>query len=129
VKDRLESIDTTATAARERGQLGEQMALRQLYRQGYDILERNFRCRAGEIDLIGYDGPVLAFIEVKTRGSSDYGTPAEALTVEQQQRISRAAATYRRSRRLEHLSFRFDILAVDLSAGGQPTFKLIRNAF
>jgi len=116
-------------SAKETGEYGEALALRHLYRQGYDILERNFSCRAGEIDLIGYDGPVMAFVEVKARSSQDFGTPAEALAPEQQQRIRRAAATYRRSRHLEHVSFRFDIVAVDLSVVGKPSCKLIRDAF
>jgi putative endonuclease len=127
--DSSESTSTGLPSAKEQGQRGEALALRHLYRQGFDILERNFRCRAGEIDLIAYDGSVLAFIEVKARSSQDFGMPAEALLLEQQERIRRAAATYRRSRRLEHLSFRFDLVAVDLSAGSKPALKLIRNAF
>jgi len=129
VKEPSESASSDLPSAKEQGQRGEALALRFLYRQGYDILDRNFRCRAGEIDLIAYDGPVLAFIEVKSRSSQGFGTPAEALVPEQQERIQRAAATYRRSRRLEHLSFRFDLVSVDLSAGRKPVLKLIRNAF
>jgi putative endonuclease len=129
MKDTSGAVLAELPSAREQGQLGETLALRYLYRQGYDILERNFRCRAGELDLIAYDGPVLAFIEVKARSSHEFGTPGDALVPEQQERIRRAAATYRRSRRLEHLSFRFDLVAVDLPAAGKPSVKLIRNVF
>jgi putative endonuclease len=115
--------------SRELGSAAERWALRYLYRRGYDILERNYRCRAGEIDLIGYDGPVLAFIEVKARSSAFFGTPGEALRSDQEERIRHAADTYRRSRCLEHLSFRFDIVAVDLPSGKKPGIKLIPNAF
>lgn len=114
---------------RDLGNLGERWALRHLYREGYDVLERNFRCRAGEIDLIAYDGPVLAFVEVKTRSSDQFGTPAEALESDQQERIRRAADTYRRSRRLEDRSYRFDLVAVEVPAKGNPIIKLIRDAF
>lgn len=121
--------NATAVSTAELGRRGEALAVRHLYRQGYDILERNFRCRAGEIDLVAYDGSVLAFIEVKTRSSAAFGTPAEALDREQEGRIRRAAATYRSSRRLEHRSFRFDIVAIDASGVGSPAVKLIRDAF
>jgi putative endonuclease len=121
----LNSFETSE----ELGSAAERWALRYLYRQGYDILERNYRCRSGEIDLVGYDGAVLAFIEVKARSSDRFGTPGEALLSDQEERIRHAADAFRRSRGLEHLSYRFDIVAVDLSSSRKPEIKLIRNAF
>lgn len=117
------------TDSRALGDRGERWALRFLYRQGYDILERNYRCRAGEIDLIGYDGPVLAFVEVKTRSSDRFGSPGESLAAEQEDRIRRAALSYRRNRKLEDLSYRFDVVSVEALPGGKPNIKLIRDAF
>ncbi len=111
------------------GKYGERLALRYLYGQGFDILERNFRCRLGEIDLIAYDGPCLVFIEVKARSSPEIVPAAEVLEEVQKGRIQRAAAYYRNSRRLENVDYRFDLVAIDLRPGTLPDLQLHRNAF
>ena len=72
----------------------EQTAAKYLTMQGYQILEKNFSCRQGEIDLIAKDGEWLVFVEVKYRKTAAFGTPAEAVDKRKQQRIYRAASQY-----------------------------------
>lgn len=91
----------------------EEKAAEYLCSKGYRILERNFRCRLGEIDLIAEDCGVLVFLEVKYRKSSRYGSPAEAVTPVKQKTICRVADFYRMSRRVpESKSCRFDVVAI-----------------
>ena len=65
---------------KEEGAYGEQLAVEYLKKHGYKLLDQNFRIRGGEIDIIALDGNTVAFIEVKTRRSSEFGTPLEAIT-------------------------------------------------
>lgn len=65
---------------RDEGKKGEDLACEYLKKQGFKIIERNFRIRGGEIDIVALDGDVLAFIEVKTRKSTEFGSPLEAIT-------------------------------------------------
>jgi len=97
---------------RGKGQEWEDVAGRHLRKAGYKILERNYRSRAGEIDFVARDGETLCFIEVKGRRSTMFGSPAEALTLEKQRRITRAAQTYLRERRLPDAVCRFDVVAI-----------------
>lgn len=95
------------------GTVYEERAAEYLRSQGYGILERNFRCRFGEIDLIAEEAGVLVFVEVKYRKSSQYGSPAESVTPAKQRTICRVADFYRMSRRIsESQSCRFDVVAI-----------------
>src|SRR5215471_13773746 len=113
--------------ARPRGRRGighdwEREAERALVAERYTILERNFRTRDGEIDLIAEDGGVLCFVEVKGRRSGAFGSPAEAVTLEKQRRIARAAQVYLgRSRRSSRRMCRFDVVCVDAREGASGT--------
>ncbi|MCI6011282.1 MAG: YraN family protein [Firmicutes bacterium] len=80
--------------ARTLGKLGEELAEELLKQEEYEILARNYRCPYGEIDLIAEKDGVLAFLEVKTRRSSRYGTPAEAVSGEKQRKIRQTAASF-----------------------------------
>ena len=98
---------------RELGEAFEEAAAVFLQKNGVQILERNFRCRQGEIDLIGRDGEYLVFFEVKYRKSADLGLPAEAVGVVKQRRICRAAKYYLYRKHLgEGVPVRFDVVAV-----------------
>lgn len=98
---------------RRLGSVYEERAAAYLQKQGYQILERNFRCRLGEIDLIAEDCGTLVFLEVKYRKSGRYGSPAEAVTPAKQRTICRVADFYRMSRRVpESKSCRFDVVAI-----------------
>ncbi len=100
------------------------MAAEELTRQGYRIIERNFRCRYGEIDLIAEDANDLIFIEVKTRRGDAYGLPEEAVTQRKQQKIVQVATYYLDLHACSERSWRIDVVAVQLSSNGH--FEEIR---
>ena len=114
-----------------RGDIGEELACKYLLQNGYKILERNFRIRGGEIDVIALDGETLAYIEVKTRTSYQFGRPEESITLRKLKFLERAAKFWRAKRksliRLPDLE-RIDFVGVDLS-DSEPVIKLIKNAF
>ena len=114
-----------------RGALGEKLAARLLRKRGYKILYRNFRGRTGgEIDIVCRDRDTLVFVEVKTRGSEDFGRPIEAINPEQRDRISRGALTWLRMLDDPDILFRFDVVEVIMpTGGGEPRLELIKNAF
>ena len=91
------------------GKAGEHAASKYLKKNGYKILERNFRKTYGEIDIIAQKGENIAFVEVKTRKSSSYGTPAEFVTVSKQKKIIKTAYTYIQEHQLD-AEFTFDII-------------------
>ena len=109
------------------GQEWEDLAARHLERAGYRIVARNYRTKAGEIDFVAQDGPTLCFIEVKGRHTLAFGAPAEAVTAEKQRRIWNAAQLYLQKRR-ERPVCRFDVVAIDASAGPTRVW-LLRGAF
>ena len=100
------------------------MAAEELTRQGYTIIERNFRCRYGEIDLIAEDAHDLIFIEVKTRRGNAYGLPEEAVTPRKQQKLVQVATYYLDLHDCSERSWRIDVVAVQLSFTGR--FEEIR---
>jgi putative endonuclease len=111
------------------GRRGEDLAHRHLRSAGYTIVARNYRTRsgAGEVDLIGWDGDTLAFIEVKTRSSDETGTPDRAVGHDKQQRLIAAAADYARRAGIPWERTRFDVVTVVLV---QPVrILLVRDAF
>jgi putative endonuclease len=119
--------------ARRTGVRGETYAYWYLRRQGYVMIARNFSCRGikGEIDLVGYDGKTVAFVEVKTRSGSagNFGTPEDAVTREKQRNVSRMARQFLREYRLANVPYRFDILAIESPAGQRPVLRLHKGAF
>jgi putative endonuclease len=113
-----------------RGALGEKLACRYLKRNGYKILFRNFRGRSGgEIDVVCRDNDTLVFVEVKTRGSEDFGRPVEAIDREKRNRISRGALAWLRMLDNPDILFRFDVVEVIITEHAKPRFELIKNAF
>jgi len=110
------------------GARGEDLAISELKGHGYKIIERNYRCRHGEVDAIARDGDTLVFVEVKTRSEDSFGSPLEAVTVSKRRKISTLARWYVASRHLEEVPVRFDVVAVDVS-GAKPEITLIRSAF
>ena len=88
------------------------MAVRYLQKLGWRILERNFRSRSGEIDIIAIKNGVLHFIEVKTRNGDQYGYPSEAVTATKQLRIKRAAEQYLQGRRMNWNKLSFDVYEI-----------------
>lgn len=109
-------------STRKLGLYGEDLACKYLQAKGYVIMERNFRCRRfGEIDIVASKAGVLSFIEVKTRRSSRYGKPAEAVTLAKQRKIYRVAQYYLQMRglasRIPVLSFDVVEIIIEGSAG------------
>jgi len=112
------------------GKLGEEAACRHLESLGLRIIERNYRCRLGEIDIIAADGEIVCFVEVKARRTRAYGGGLEAVEGKKQAQLRRAA-TYFLSRFGDRLPrCRFDVAEVHLCPEGRPeSVRLVRNAF
>lgn len=104
------------------GRWGEQLAAQRLESEGYVVLDRNWRCRRGEIDLVVQAGEVLVFVEVKTRRGRDYGTPEEAITRSKAKRLLELGQRYMLERDIEDVEWRIDLVAVELDQQG----KLVR---
>jgi putative endonuclease len=125
--------DSAKQRARRTGVRGETYAYWYLRRHGYTVVARNYTLPGikGEIDMAGYDGPVLAFVEVKTRSASQPGAPApeEAVNWEKRRNVTRMAQQFLRIRRVEGTSCRFDILAIETKAGARPLVRLHKGAF
>lgn len=115
---------------RSLGQFGEEQAARYLRRRFYHIVERNFRCRFGEIDLIVRRGGILAFVEVKLRRDASHGEAREFVTARKQERL-RAAAELWLSQHETPLQPRFDVVEVYAPRGedGPVQIRHIENAF
>jgi putative endonuclease len=111
------------------GESGEDLACAALERRGYAILERRYRTRVGEIDIVARDGDVLVFVEVKTRRTVRYGHPAEAVTPEKRRRVALMAADYLARRRPRASACRFDVVAVTIGVDGPPRVEVIPGAF
>jgi putative endonuclease len=109
------------------GQTGEDLAVCYLENQGYTIVERNYRKRIGEIDIIARDGEYLVFIEVKTRSNRRFGSPFDAVDFRKQQQISRVALAFMTQHRCGEVPVRFDVIGVHLEES--PRVELIKNAF
>jgi putative endonuclease len=116
-------------ATRAWGRRGEDLAHRYLRAHGYVIVARNYATRSlsGEVDLIGWDGPVLAFVEVKTRHSEEFGPPDRAVDSEKQHRLRIAARDYARRAGLDWDCVRFDTVSIVLQNPVRIT--LVRDAF
>jgi putative endonuclease len=112
-------------ARQEFGSRGEELACSELERLGYAILERRYRCRLGEIDIIARDGDVTVFVEVKARESGEFGGGAAAVTPAKQRTVARVATDYIARHRLFDRPCRFDVVVVDSAA----TVTVIPNAF
>jgi len=118
------------TATLPTGRLGESLAAEFLLGQGYAIVEKNYRKRYGEVDIIARDGDTLVFVEVKTRQSTVFGTPFEAVDGRKQRQLSRVAQEYLQSRGLIDAPARFDVVAIRLDRDSRPTaIDHLKNAF
>jgi putative endonuclease len=111
-------------ARRALGAAGEARAAAWYARRGYAVLDRNWRCREGELDLVVRRGRVLVFVEVKTRRTDRFGTPAEAVTTDKQRRLRRLAHAYLEATGWRAGALRFDVVSV---LGGR--LEVIEAAF
>jgi putative endonuclease len=111
------------------GSRGEELATAFLERNGLRIVERNFRCKGGEVDIIARDGKTIVFIEVKSRRNLAYGVPQLAVTEFKQRQISKAALTWLSKNSLHDSPARFDVIAILLESSYSHQIEHIRNAF
>ena len=113
------------------GALGEDLAVSFLEGKRYRILERNYRCKGGEVDIVARDprDKSLVFVEVKARRDLSYGVPQLAVTPFKQRQLSKAALTWLVKHRSQDAAARFDVIAILLADGAAPMIEHIVNAF
>jgi putative endonuclease len=110
------------------GEAGERLACEHLERLGFAILQRNFRCRSGEVDVIAREGETTVFVEVKERATASHGEGFEGVTFGKRRRIIRAARLYAAAHGISERPLRFDVVSIDWSAG-RPRIRHDRGAF
>jgi len=110
------------------GKEGERVAEQYLKKKGYKVVERNYRCAGGELDLIVLDRRVVVFVEVKTRTGHSFGTPLEAVEFRKQRKMIQAAQFFLTAKRLHQRDARFDVVGISWP-GGEPLVEHIENAF
>ena len=118
------SSDRTSLGAR-----GETVAARYLRRCGHRIINRNYRCALGEIDLITTDGDTIVFVEVKTRSDDIHADPQESIGPAKRSRLERAAKHFLTSHRFDDFSCRFDVLSIIWRPGESPSIDHLPDAF
>jgi len=113
------------------GRYGEELAARYLANAGLTIIDRNWRCAAGELDLVAREGATLVFVEVKTRSTSAFGDPAEAITAAKAARIRRLGLQWLDEHREVYgwPDLRFDVVAIVRLAADGPLLRHLRGAF
>lgn len=107
-----------------KGRIGEELAVKFLKGCKYKILERNFKNKLGEIDIIAKDRDIIVFVEVKSRSSSEFGLPCEAVDIKKQNKIRFVASLYLQTKKIEDKELRFDVIEV---LDGEINY--IKNAF
>jgi len=119
------------TNNRKLGDFGEKLAQKYLEREGYEIVGRNYHKRGGEIDIIALDEGQFVFVEVKTRSTSAFGSPAEAVTLRKQKKMILTAKSYLLEKNGDLENFRLDAVSVELDCDGRRAnirhYKSISN--
>jgi len=110
------------------GQEGERIAESYLRKKGYRVVERNYRCPVGELDLILLDRRVVVFVEVKTRSDDRFGAPLESVGPRKQKKMIKTALFFLTRHRLHNRDARFDVVGISYQ-GGEPMVEHIQNAF
>lgn len=111
------------------GKAGEEKAVSYLRGEGYKIIERNYRTKLGEIDIIADCKGCICFVEVRSKNNASFGLPEETIVKKKQLRVSKAALAYIKKFKLENRSCRFDVVCVEGVDSRKPVVKLIKNAF
>ena len=111
------------------GPAGEKVAARHLRRAGYRIVARNYRCPAGEIDLIALDDDSIVFVEVKTRADTVAADPEANITYHKRRQLTRAAKHFLMEKSAQQRPSRFDVVSVVMPTGGEPAVEHFIDAF
>jgi putative endonuclease len=117
---------------KELGKKGEDLAHRFLKKNGYRIIQRNYVCKMGEMDIIAREKDTLVFVEVKTRTSTAYGPPELAVNAAKQRQLSKVALNFLEEKKLQDPKARFDVVAILMGPPNQPEdqkIELIKDAF
>ena len=105
--------------------MGEDEATKKLLELGYEILQRNYKNKIGEIDIVAKDGNVWCFVEVKTKSGTGYGSPEEMVGKRKQRKIINTARFYLLEHKLKNINWRIDVVAVDIKTAD---IRVIKNA-
>jgi putative endonuclease len=111
------------------GAYGERVAVRALEDAGYAVVDRNWRCRSGELDVVALRGGVVVFVEVKCRRSAAFGVPSLAVTPEKAARVRAAASSWLVARGLTEAAVRFDVVSVLRPVAGPAEVEHVEGAF
>jgi len=111
------------------GAYGERAAARWLEDEGYAVLDRNWRCRAGELDVVAVRGGVVVFVEVKCRRSASFGAPAASVTPAKVARLRAAASAWLAAHGLGEVPVRFDVVSVLRPPAGPTVVEHVEGAF
>jgi len=111
------------------GLIGEELAARELSARGYAILERRYRTRHGEIDIVCEDGGVLVFVEVRAKATCANGTAAESVTVRKKRKVTAMAVDYLARHHVTNRPCRFDVVAIDRALDPDPEITVFPHAF
>ena len=114
---------------RRLGNAGEDAVAAWYEAAGYRVLDRNWRCREGELDLVVTDGDTLAFCEVKTRASTRFGAPVEAVTATKQRRLRTLAMRWLAEHDVRRRTLRFDVASVTRASDGELAVEVLEGAF
>jgi putative endonuclease len=109
------------------GRRGEELATEYLRQRGFEVIQRNWRCPIGEIDIVARTGPTLVVVEVKTRASTAYGHPFEAITPEKLRRLYLLASAWRAAHDLGRGPVRVDVVGILCPATGEPTIEHLQG--
>ena len=127
------SSDKEKMTAVSIGALGEETAVKAIKKQGYKIIERNYRTKVGEIDIIARDGEYTCFVEVRLRKNNDYGSPADTIDSIKQQKIIKTAKYYAVKKKIYDTPMRFDAVLINADSVGDKLIniktEIIKNAF
>ena len=110
------------------GEESESIAVTYLKKQGYKIIEQNYRTKLGEIDIIAREKDTIAFVEVKSRKSKNFGSPKWAVTPKKQRKISMVALWYLKTTMQSNVKARFDVVSI-ISSKDKPSIEIVKNAF
>lgn len=111
------------------GRTGEEAAVKHLKKKGFRIVQRNFRCRIGELDIIAMDGPCLVFVEVRTKAGKAFGLPQESITPQKKHKLRLLASFYLQSNSIKDIPVRIDVIAVTVAPGDRiAKIEHIKNA-